>query len=273
MIWLYSLVGALLLSLTVGASGVRSEVETFASKRDLEQPPVVVFSPPGAPKAVYLPLVLKAHTTPSNQWVSVLEEGFEGEPGAFWRFYDADGAARGTYFWARRTCRPDTGSYSAWAVGGGTDGAALGCGSAYPDNASAWMIYGPFSLADAAAAELRFRLWLNRASEVDRFCWGASSDGVTFPGVCLSGTPSGWTSLALDLADVGDGVNMLGKSQVWAAFVFQSDGAGHMAEGVYVDNVSLRTCLAGPCPATAMSDVLAGSARRLRLPVAPRGGD
>ena len=35
---------------------------------------------------------------------------------------------------------------------------------------SAWMIYGPFSLADASSAELTFKLRLNSENDYDGLC-------------------------------------------------------------------------------------------------------
>jgi len=48
----------------------------------------------------------------------------------------------------------------------GADG-RLACGGNYPDNADSRMSYGPFSLEDATAAELSFRLWLDVSSELE----------------------------------------------------------------------------------------------------------
>ena len=77
----------------------------------------------------------------------------------------------GAYQWGRRDCQPSTGSYSAWAVGGGADGANLACDNAYPDNVQTTMIYGPFSLADAKMAQMRFTLRYDQMLPNDDFCW------------------------------------------------------------------------------------------------------
>ena len=100
-------------------------------------------------------------------------------------------------------------------MGGGTGGAALPCGSDYPDNVTSYMTYGPFSLADAGMAELRFQLWLDRLTEDEGFCWQAT-DGVTAGAACLNADPGGWTPITVDLADVDvaePGVSMLGKAR------------------------------------------------------------
>ena len=109
---------------------------------------------------IYLPLVARSEPTPApGTWITVLAEGFEAKPGPLWQFRDDNGASHGAYQWGRRDCQPFTGgSYSAWAVGGGADGEKLSCGSTYPDNVQTTMLYGPFSLADAKMAQMRFGL-------------------------------------------------------------------------------------------------------------------
>ena len=121
--------------------------------------------------------------TPTNTpgpggWITLLEEGFETTPGPLWRFLDNNGANFGAYQWGRRDCRPYAGSYSAWAVGGGADGEKLACGSTYPDNVATTMTYGPFSLADAKMAQMRFNSLRAVYGAGDDFCWYASDDNV-----------------------------------------------------------------------------------------------
>lgn len=196
---------------------------------------------------VYLPLVVR-DSGPSL--VIIVDEGFETPLGSLWDFWDRDGAANGVYTWARRDCRPYSGDYSAWAVGGGADGSALSCGSDYPDNVDSWMAYGPFSLADATTASLSYRLWLNVGSELgaDNFCVYASPDGVHFTGYCQTYEPTGWAPVTLRLDNDLSGVNMLGRPEVWIAFEFASDGSIHSPEGAYVDDVVVRKCIDGACP-------------------------
>ena len=123
------------------------------------------------------------------------------------------------------------GSYSAWTVGGGTDGTLLGCDSTYPDNVATTMIYGPFSLADAKMAQMHFQLRYDSVSAGDDFCWYAAdaeelSNATVAGGLCLNAQPTGWTTLDLNLGDLDTGdpvVSVLGKPQVWVAFRFTSD--------------------------------------------------
>jgi hypothetical protein len=188
---------------------------------------------------IYLPLVTRGET-----WITVLEEGFETAPGSLWQFYDNVTDPK-EYKWGRRDCQPFAGSYSTWAVGGGADGATLACGDAYPDNVQTTMIYGPFSLADAKKAEMRFKLRYDQVLAGDDFCWYAS-DGTVAGGLCLNAQPTGWTTLNLDLAALDTEtqvVSMLGKPQVWVAFRFTSNATGHASPGPFVDDVLIRKCL------------------------------
>lgn len=180
-------------------------------------------------------------------FTNIVTENFEGAfPGA-WQVRDlnADG---GEYYWGKRTCRPYPGGLnSGWAVGGGTDGATLPCGSNYPNAVSSWMIFGPFSLADATSAELTFRLWLNAQPGSDWFYWVASTDGIHFQGNSASDSSNGWVSRRLDLSSVPGLGSLLGRTQVWIALVFESDQIGSYPEGAYVDNIVLRKCTASRC--------------------------
>jgi hypothetical protein len=209
---------------------------------------------------VYLPLVARGASAPDpGTWITVLEEGFETAPGPLWQFRDDNGAVGGAYQWGRRDCQPfplTGGSYSAWAVGGGADGELLPCASSYPDNVSTTMIYGPFSLADAKMAQLRFKLRYDQISPNDDFCWLASdapllSNATVAGGLCLNAQPTGWTPLDLNLGDLelsDPVVSVLGKPEVWVTFRFTSDASGHFSPGPFVDDVVIRKCLDTLCP-------------------------
>ncbi len=169
-----------------------------------------------------------------QDWVTIFQDGFEGEFPGPWEVGDAR-FGYGEYHWGRRDCRADEGSHSAWAVGGGGDGALLGCGSDYPNNAYSYMTYGPFSLQDAAAAELTFELWLNSQPGIDSIFWGFSTDGQYYRGPApQAGQSGGWTQVTLDLSEA------VGEPEVWITFLFLSDASMRMAEGAYIDNVVLR---------------------------------
>jgi len=192
----------------------------------------------GGEREVYLPLVIRNHPPPSG-WVIILDEDFEeGFPGSTWEVQDDDPDS-GRYYWSRRDCRNHGGSSSAWSVGAGDT--ILDCGSEYTNDVYAWMVYGPFSLADATAAELTFDWWSKTEGDYnDYFFWGVSIDGNDFQGNRRTGDWSTWTTDELvDFSNVHQLGNLLGEEQIWIAFVFSSDSSV-TDEGSYVDNVLLR---------------------------------
>jgi hypothetical protein len=192
--------------------------------------------------AVHLPLVMNQQP-PVSEWITILSEDFEGPfPGSAWLVLD-ENSDSGLYYWGQRDCRSSGGSFSAWSVGAGDT--TLSCGSNSPNDVSAWMVYGPFSLADATAAELVFDWWSETELDRDRFTWGASTDDYHYHGARVSGDHSTWTrSERLDLSAVPVLGSLLGEEQVWIGFSFQSGpGPGH--EGSYVDNVRLRKRVGG----------------------------
>ena len=109
------------------------------------------------------------------------------------------------------------------------------------------MVYGPFSLAGATAAQLNFRLWLNSELDYDGVCGIASVNGTNFYGTCISGNTGGWSNQTLDLSNVDTLGNLLGQPNVWVALVFTSDFSVTFSEGGYVDNIVLRKCTGGTC--------------------------
>ena len=189
------------------------------------------------PHRVYLPLVAGGHAPTASGWVAVLEEDFEGDLSR-WQLGDGD-PGEGSHVVAPRTCRPYGGDQSGWVVGGGA-GAGLGCQSAYPRNVQSWMIFGPFSLADASAAELAFQLWLNSEPEYDGVFSGASIDGVGFYGHMVTGNSAGWAEQVLDLRAVPELGDLTGQEEVWIALLFVSDGVVRMQQGAFIDDIVLR---------------------------------
>jgi predicted secreted protein len=190
----------------------------------------------------YVPLAMNGSSGAPAGWTTILSEGFEGSFPGSWELVDNQ-QGYGQYFWGKRNCRAFQGSYGGWAVGGGADGSSLVCGNDYPNYAESWMIYGPFSLVGASAAELRFKLWLNSESGHDYVYWVASIDGADYYGQAVCGYSGGWADVLMDLADVYEIGSLLGEPEVWIAFVFQTDGNTHYPEGTYVDNVVLRKYL------------------------------
>ncbi len=214
---------------------------------------------PGAVWRTYVPVLLKGFlpapppvtatptaspTLPSGECVTILNEDFEGPFPGPWDVGDLQ-PGDGEYYWSRSDCRPYEGLYSGWAVGGGADGAGLPCGSDYPNNVDSEMTYGPFSLADAGAADLSLRVWLNAqwGHEDERVFWGAT-DGQSIVFASRFGVTDGWIEQTLDLNA------LVGRPQVWVTIGFTTDSSGTRPEGAYVDNIVLRKCPSAPVPPT-----------------------
>lgn len=196
-------------------------------------------------KYQYLPFVSKQGSA-SLSWTTIVSTDFESTWSSPWSLY-----SNGAYTWGKRLCRAYAGSYSGWVVGGGSSGTGLSCSSSYPNSVDAWMVYGPFSLSGATAADLKYKLWLNTESGYDKVCQLASLDGTNFNGTCTSGSTLGvWIDKTLDLANVSSLGNLLGQSSVWVALRFISDTSVNYSEGGYVDNIVLRKCPSGTCPAS-----------------------
>jgi len=192
-------------------------------------------------------------TSTPNEWTTILSEDFEDDFPVSWNVLD-NLAGYGEYYWGQRTCKPYNGTHSGWAVGAGADGQNLNCGDDYPNNTDAWMIYGPFSLSGVTDAEMHLKAWVYTPpapSELyDYLCWMASTDGINFAGDCTWGNSSGWVDQVLDFGNVTDYEGtMIGESEVWVGLWFHSDATVVYAEGAYVDDILLRKCVGGGCPA------------------------
>lgn len=101
------------------------------------------------------------------------------------------------------------------------------------------MVYGPFSLADAAAADMTLKAWLNSEAGYDTLLWGASLDGSWFYGYQASGS-SGWSTKSLDFSNVPYLGDLRGQPQVWVGIRFLSDWDTVYPEGAYVDDILIR---------------------------------
>lgn len=189
---------------------------------------------------VYLPLTSRSSSSTGGGWTTIVSEDFEGAFPGPWTLAD-DNLGDGQHLWGKRNCRVYAGSYSGWGVGGGTAGSALPCGSNYPDNAGSWMIYGPFSLTGAAAAEMNYKTWIDTESGYDFVCHLASIDGTIFDGWCTTGYTAGWYDISWNLITAG----YANQPNVWIALYFYSDFAFNHPEGGYVDNILVRKCNSG----------------------------
>lgn len=178
-------------------------------------------------------------TTQPNDWIIVTSEDFEGAfPKPGWSVNNID------YTWAKRDCRPANGSFSGWAVGGGTVGSTLPCGSNYPDGipgaAEPSLKFGPFSLVGATSAELQFEVWYNTVPPFDAVAPCASIDNRNFYCYALSGSSDGWQTRTFDLRRVPTLGDLRGRPQVWIQFAFTRNSSGNRPEGAYVDDIVLR---------------------------------
>ncbi len=169
-------------------------------------------------------------------WQNIMTDGFEENfPETTWTLY-------GTPTWGKESYKPHNGSYSVWCAGSGYDPVG-----SYPNGMNAWMVYGPFNLTDATDAELNFYRWYETEYGCDYFSYYASIDGSYFYGYRVSGNSGGWTYHSFDITTVPTLGNLCGRSQVWIAFKFDSDGLiGY--DGAFVDDVVLRKYVPSAAP-------------------------
>jgi hypothetical protein len=172
-------------------------------------------------------------------WQDIMTDGFEGAFPGDWTVWANPGVSDA--YWGKDSYRSHTGSYSAFCAKNGDDG--VNPPANYPNNMDAWMIYGPFSLADATDANVDFWLWLESESDYDFLYCMASTDGADFYGYGWDGNLAGWASMSFDLTDVYALGNLCGESQVWIAFIFTSDYL-YNYDGAFVDDIVLRKYVA-----------------------------
>jgi len=170
----------------------------------------------------------------SKGWETIKSEGFEGDFPNDWQLFVNSGAANA--YWDDVSYRSSSGYWSGYCADGGDQGVPPP--GPYPNDMSAWMIYGPFDLSDATDAKLYFYLWIQTESNYDYFVCHASIDGIDFYGNGWSGSSGGWITKEFDLTDVYTLGNLCGNSQVWIAFYFYSDYSNNY-EGAYIDQIEL----------------------------------
>ena len=183
-------------------------------------------------------------------WTTIMSEDFEGDGLKNWTLLDQNDAEYGEYFPAKSSCRATSGSNSGWMIGGGADGSMLACGDHYPDHTIPWMIYGPFSTVGETSVVMDFHHWVYIEPAIpytiyDRFCVWASDDNQVFDGYCFTGDWGGWHEYTFNLREpIYNFYNFLDKPQVWVAFSMMTDDYIHFPEGAYVDDITLRRCIA-----------------------------
>ena len=197
------------------------------------------------PSQAVLPASISSSIGPNMDVLknSIKEETFEGVFPNTWARY-------GDPTWASTTYRKYAGSYAGYCVG-----SSVAAPGNYPNNASSWMVYGPFSLADVTKdaygdARVNLQAWVNTEANYDHLRIYASIDGANFYGSGWSGNwagfvgGTGWMNIGFDLKNVYTLGDLRGQSQVWIAIVFSSDII-YTYEGVYVDNVVIEKIAGG----------------------------
>jgi M6 family metalloprotease-like protein len=197
----------------------------------------------------FLSLVFKDYSVGPG-FIQLMSQTFEGSfPTSGWEVAEA---GTDVYMWGRRDCRSYTGTYSGWAVGGGTNGSTLGCGSTYPESVDSYITYGPFSTENGYInGEVKFKFWLNSEPGWDYLWVTAGTGGSNEWGYKISGNSGGWLTGTLNLNDVdGYGTSVIGHPKVWIRFRFTSDYLNSTGEGAFLDDIILRVCKATTCTGT-----------------------
>ncbi len=120
------------------------------------------------------------------------------------------------------------------------------------------MTAGPFDFSGVTSAWLIWDHYLNMEEDWDLFRVLVSLDDSSYHGYMWTRASDAWESWSINLATVADGsggyLPVLGASQVWVAFVFESDTTV-TGEGAYVDQVEVVTESGAPPGAPAASGV------------------
>ncbi|HZT06473.1 MAG TPA: hypothetical protein VFC51_05545 [Chloroflexota bacterium] len=222
------------------ASDVRPMLRTSAPRH------MTIVDTATAPMASARTTAQPLSTTPG--FTTITCETFEGSwPTSSWLTFDNSAATFGNGLcWAPVAFQARFGSKSAWPAAG-CSGALNPATSNYANNMDSWMIFGPFSLADAVDGDVRFSLWLQTEINFDYVYWGASIDGEEFQVTGLSGrsttseppTANGWLDEVIDLKNAPALGNLMGEPVVYIAWIFQSDSS-ITDNGPFVDDVLIE---------------------------------
>ncbi|MCF7792854.1 MAG: T9SS type A sorting domain-containing protein [Candidatus Cloacimonetes bacterium] len=173
---------------------------------------------------------INQQVTGSRDWQVIKSEDFEG---AWPNDWDCYSDATIDCYWSDNNDNSSVGSWSGWCADGGDDAPTE---QIYPNDMNAWMVYGPFSLADAVDADIEYDLWYETESDYDYFKLMASIDGTNYYGLQWSGSSGGWQYENFDLTDVYTLGDLTGQPEVWIAYIFTSDYSINY-EGAYVDEI------------------------------------
>ena len=234
----------LMMIMLASAPPTRTEAQAQAPAPPRPTDQVARTRPNRAAEAVLRSAAAPAATMPANMTQNVEGAG----PATGWLLEDY-GTSGGEYFFGKRNCEPLAGSFAGWAVGGGADGASLACGDNYPNDMYTIATYGPFSLANARTAVLKYNFTGASELEYDYLFVAASIDDYYYCGNFYS---DDWSDSyyvdELDLSNLGcSGMpsTLLGQPNVTIAFFFVSDYNVNNI-GFQVDNISLTTTLNQP---------------------------
>ena len=174
-----------------------------------------------------------ATATTTSGWVTIMSEGFEGDfPGNGWGLADESASDSGEFLWGQDDYKPHSGGHSAWPAAAGADGLDPQLWY-YPHNMNTIMVYGPFDLRGATAAELAFSYWSKTEAGYDELHFGAMSEWAGSDGGSISGDSEGWRDVSFDLE------RWVGHSNVLIGFRFTSDESV-WDDGIFVDDIVLR---------------------------------
>jgi PKD repeat protein len=222
-----------------GAGGATLKVAAGAAAPVGVHTVTVTGSGGGLVRSATVSLTIASTTT------TILSTDFEGTFPGSWQVVHLGSNA----WWGPSTYRSFAGGKSLYCAASGSS--APPAGGTYPANMNSWVIYGPFSLVGASAAQATFRFWLNSQPTYDKFqfMWSTSFN-TGYKGFTKTGASSGWETGTLDFNDPLFPTSGLGKPNVYFAFIFSSN-ASTQAEGAYVDSLSItKTMASTPCVVT-----------------------
>jgi len=183
--------------------------------------------------------------SPSRLAATPIEtQDFEGSfPPTLWSV--TDGAAGGVpnrYVWSREICDVEPGiggAAASWAIGGGTKGSLLPCGSVFTETIDSFLLYGPFDTRSfGGGLEVNLRLKIDQQTENDFIICATNRDGAPESFTCFGAgvTQSGWTGFNTPLEFPYAGG--LEAAFVWFNYRDRQP-TGHNT-GIFIDNVVIE---------------------------------
>lgn len=181
-------------------------------------------------------------------------------PPVGWRVVDQQSSPP-AYVWDRETCEVDPGTggaAAAWALGGGSGGSGLACGSTYADAVDTFLIYGPIDTRPFdEGIRVSLMVWLDMpASQSFIVCATHGPGESDFQCFETGVTETDWASFApLDFPLTAGRTDV----EVWINYRDREPSGGHV--GAFVDNVTIDGLSSGAPPTvTATSSATATGA-------------